>query len=145
MSYQTGFSFAVEAEGGGSRVEMSSYGLCVVDFDLPLLGEPYTETVDVPGKVGGYSYTNNPRPAELTLYCVVEGTTNADMRSKIDSVGAALVATTKYQIHIDGEADYWIGKRISGIQSGRYYGGMRACRFEIIFICENPTPQSVGA
>lgn len=139
MGYQEGHSFAVEAEEGGDRVEFHAQGLTVVNFDLPLDPEPLTETVNVPAKIGGWTYTNNAEPSQLSLSVIVEGEDNADMRTKVQAIADALDPLVYYQIHVDGEAHYWIGKRISGINSGRYRGTMRAVTFEIVFVCDDPT------
>ena len=120
---------------------MATYGLTVMDHDLPLDPTPKTDTVNIPSMVGGYTYTNVALPAELTLDVLVTAVDNATLHDNIDAIVTALPPLDKLQIHVDGISKYWIGKRISGIQTGLFGGGLTTAEFQIVFSCEDPTAQ----
>jgi len=133
------YSFSVEAEGGGSSVDMATYGLTVMGQELPLEGEPYTETVNLPARVGGYTYINEAKPAMLTLDVIVTASTNANLHTALDAIIAALPPLTTLQIHVDGVGKYWLGRRVSGIQAGLFCAGLNTTQFSIAFACDDPT------
>ena len=139
------YSFSIQDEGGGGTVTMSSYGVIIEDYELPIEGEPDSYTVNVPGMTGGYTYVNEVKPATLTIQCQLTAADNDTLIGYAESIAAALVTTNKYQIHIDGIYRYWIGRRISGILSPEMFGtGVTSARFPLLFSCEDPTSYPSG-
>lgn len=134
------FSFSVQDEGGGNEVDFNDYDLVVEDYELPFDSEPDTHTVNIPGMVGGYTYINVAKPANLVLQVNVTGTDHADFLSNIDAIITALDPLTAREIYVDGIGKYWIGKRISGINTALFGVGCTAASFAITFICDDPTP-----
>ena len=138
------YSFSVQAKTGGSEVDFADYGLTVLDFSLPWEGEPFTETVNLPGRAGGYTYTNEAKPATLTLDVIVSHATSATLQANILTIAEKLPPLDTLQIHVDGVGYYWLGKRISGIGAGLFAAGLTAVEFQIVFAVDDPTPEAAG-
>ena len=140
MSYQTGHSVTVSDDNGtsGTIFDLADYGVTVLDgSDFPHSPEPYTETVNVSHKIGGYTYYNNPLPATLTLRLCVEAADQSTLNTALLNIASATATAQKTRIYPDLYPDvYWIGRRISGIPG--ITKGRKALIFDMVFALDDP-------
>lgn len=141
MAYTTKHSFSISALGGGAKTDMADYGITIIGGNWPFIPEPHTETVNVPGMVGGYTYVNEAKPGEWTMRVICDAD-EADLETlyqALDSFATATAPTSQYRIYLDGVDDrYWVGRRVSGV-SGLPIG-QRALEFDIVWQLDDPTP-----
>jgi hypothetical protein len=140
MAYQTGNSVTVsdENETSGATVDLATYGLTLIGGDFPMEAEPDVETVNMPFKVGGYTYWNTARPTTLTMDVVVEADSVTGLMTYLQAIAAATATSQVTMIMPDlYPAHYWLGRRTSGIPG--IPKGQRALAFTMTFVCDDAT------
>ena len=131
MAEFTGNSLTIET------TDLAAYGLCVVGGSLPLIAPPVTNTVNLPGMVGGYSYQNLPDAGVLTLQCYCVGSSTSDLAANLQDIFALMPITEEVDILPDIYPElYWVGRRTSGIIALPF--GAKAVEFELTFTCDDP-------
>ena len=119
--------------------DMADYGITVVGGEWPFAKVGVTDTVNVPGMDGGYTYYNEAGPAEFTMEVICEGDDANDLIANLQSFAAATPASTVGKIYIDGITGYyWKARRVSDIRGLPV--GMHALQFEIVWRMDEPGP-----
>jgi len=125
------------------QVDYSTYGVSVLGMSLPVIPEPITETVNLPAKVGGYTYVNVYKPAVLTLDCMIVRDNNVNLMDAFYSIQYLLNPLETFEILIDGIDHYWNGRRISGANASIIGGALNAAEFTLVFACDDPTAYQI--
>jgi hypothetical protein len=146
---QHSFSVAdIDDDAGATREYMADYGLTVIGGNWPFVPIPYTDSVNVPHRAGGYTYVGESMPDTFVLQCALHvedaSPTLSDLFALFDEVFALMPTNQKKRIYLDGVDDrYWIGLRVSGVH-GVPVGNQALIPFDIVFQLDSPEAVVVG-
>ena len=143
-----GVSFSVENLDTLVVTDMSDYGIYVLPGgNWPIIPEPLTETVNVPGMDGGYTYVNDAKPGMAVLKCILvcedDGDNGDSLYDELVAAFAIMPTDQRVNIYLDFAPNwYWVGVRISGVSS--IPAGTTCIEFDLVFALDDPTPTRVG-
>ena len=136
-------SFTVKHTSDTVTTDLSTYNLWVQGHSVPFGGDPVIDTVNIPGKDGGFNYGNEPGPGELLIQCVVKSPTHATLITDLANILAAMPTATDLGIYIDGLDVFWTGLRASGIRGRVIEIAQTTIEFNLLFAIAEPTPTDI--
>jgi len=136
-------SMTITDTDGAHGVDLSDYEMYLIDGDFPLLPAPHSETVNLPGINGGYTYVSLPDAEPLTLTLICNAGSTSLVAAALQALAAATPISTEVRLYPDVWPElYWVGRRTSRI-SGLPIG-TQALQFELEFTLDDPRARLVA-
>ena len=119
----------------------SDYGVTVLHRDLPLFPQTTVDVVNLPYAFGGTSQGAYNEPWHFSIPCVVQGTTSANLKTRLDNLGLLLYQRQDAltSLKFDTSSDRYWNVRVAGIVDG---GRVGPCGVALSMEFDVPDPRA---
>ena len=118
-------------------IDFSSYGLIVKSTNKTLLPPPRYEEIITPYEHGAIFSDTYYGPREISCDCVVIGSSNADLQTKLGQIESAITQFTDKTLILDSQPTRYYNARVAN-RINYTQSGTSTAFFSIDFVSKNP-------
>lgn len=119
-----------------NSVTSTTMGLTVIDVIKPIMPKQKETVSDIPGRNGLLQMSKKFTSNEITVKCLLEGTSYSNLVTKLQALSVYLYSDEDKVLTFDDEVDrYWNAQHIDTVTIKKTY---RYCIMDLVFTCNDP-------